>query len=136
MTIDYEFLYEFSKNVLKLDKSIRWLGIANKFGVLLNVEYREGLKSLLTEEENEEYASTTIARHKTRMKFESQIGKLTYAFGRYQRLNRATIPINVDYYLLISLDVEEKKFDEIIMEKIIPLIELEKHRFTVVQDTK
>ena len=74
--IDYEFLYAFSKGVLNLHKSIRWIGIANRFGVLLNAEYREGLKPILTEEENEEYASSTITRQKTRIKFEPQIGKL------------------------------------------------------------
>jgi hypothetical protein len=45
------------------------MGIANNFGVLLNVEHREGLIPVLTEEENEEYASNTITRHKTRKKF-------------------------------------------------------------------
>ena len=55
MSINYEFLYAFSKELLKLDKTITWIGIANNFGVLLNVEHREELLPLLTEEENEEY---------------------------------------------------------------------------------
>jgi hypothetical protein len=127
--VDYEFLYAFSKEVLMLDKSIRWVGITNKFGVLVNAENREGLIPLLTEEENEDYASLTVTRHKTRTKFEPRIGKLIYAAGRYQKLNRATIPINENYYLLISLEVELKNFDDIIMEKVIPLVEKEKGRF-------
>src|ERR687889_636252 len=97
MSIDYEFLYAFTKDLLKVDKTITWIGIANNFGVLLNVEYRRGLIPLLTEEENEEYASSTITRHKTRIKFESKIGKLIYALGRYQKLNRVTIPIKEKY---------------------------------------
>ena len=127
--VDYEFLYAFSKEVLMLDKSIRWVGITNKFGVLVNAENREGLIPLLTEEENEDYASLTVTRHKTRTKFEPKMGKLIYAAGRYQKLNRATIPINENYYLLISLEVELKNFDDIIMEKVIPLVEKEKGRF-------
>jgi hypothetical protein len=129
MSINYEFLYAFSKELLKLDKTITWIGIANNFGVLLNVEYREELIPLLTEEENEEYASSTITRHKTRIKFESRIGKLICALGRYQKLNRVTIPINENYYLLIALDTEVRDFDSTIMEKIIPLIKKEKHNF-------
>jgi hypothetical protein len=129
MNIDYEFLYAFSKDLLKLDKAIRWIGIANNFGILLNIEHREGLIPLLTEEEEEEYASSTITRHKTRIKFQSKIGKLIYALGRYQKLNRVTIPINENYYLLIALDVEVKDFDSIIIEKIIPLIKKEMHNF-------
>ena len=129
MSINYEFLYAFSKDLLNLDRTIRWMGIANNFGVLLNVEQREGLIPVLTEEENEEYASNTITRHKTRKKFESKIGKLIYALAKYQKLNRVTIPINENYYLLIALDAEVKDFDSIIMEKIIPLIKKEKHNF-------
>jgi hypothetical protein len=105
------------------------VGITNKFGVLVNAENREGLIPLLTEEENEDYASLTVTRHKTRTKFEPKMGKLIYAAGRYQKLNRATIPINENYYLLISLEVELKNFDDIIMEKVIPLVEKEKGRF-------
>jgi hypothetical protein len=127
--IDYEFIYSFTKQVLKLDASIRWIGIANRFGVLLNAEYREGLKPLMTEEENEEYASLTVTRQKTRIKFESKIGPLIYAFGRYERLNRATLQINENYYLLVALEVEAKNYDELIMEKLVPLVKKEKHRF-------
>lgn len=127
--IDYEFIYSFTKQVLMLDASIRWIGIANKFGVLLNAEYREGIKPLMTEEENEEYASLTVTRQKTRIKFESKIGPLIYAFGRYERLNRATLQINENYYLLVALEVEAKNYDELIMEKLVPLVKKEKHRF-------
>lgn len=132
--IDYEFLYAFSKEVLNLDKYIRWIGIANKFGVLLNAEHREGLKPLLTEEENEDYASLTVTRHKTRTKFEPKVGKLIYAAGRYEKLNRVTIPINDNYYLLVALDVELKNFEEVIMEKVIPLVENKKNKFITKDD--
>jgi hypothetical protein len=54
---------------------------------------------------------------------------LLYAFGRYQKLNRATIPINESYYLLLTLDVVQKDFNAIIMDKVIPLVEKEKSRF-------
>ena len=56
-TIDYEFLYAFTKEILNEEKTIRWVGITNKFGVLLNVEHKDGVRLLLTEEENEEYAA-------------------------------------------------------------------------------
>ena len=134
--IDYEFLYAFSKDILNLDKTIRWVGISNKLGVLLNVEQREGLIPFMSEEENEEYAANAIARYKSRIKFESKIGKLLYAFGRYQKLNRATIPINDNFYLLIALDVQTKDFDKIIMEKIIPHMEKEKHKFVSDDDIR
>ncbi|HYJ01691.1 MAG TPA: hypothetical protein VEW92_05710 [Nitrososphaeraceae archaeon] len=127
--IPYEFIYSFTSNTLHLDKSIRWVGLTNREGLILNEKYRDDLHPLLTEEENEEYASNAISRQKTRSKFEEKIGKLIYAFGKYEKLNRATIPINGNYFLLLSIDSDELKFDKIIMDKVLPLINETKEKF-------
>jgi hypothetical protein len=127
--IDDKFLYRFNKDVLNLDPSIRWVGISDNTGILLNVVYKEGVTLLLSDEENEEYASNAIKRHKTRITFESKMGKMNYAVGRYEKLIRATIPIDSNYYLLITLDVEAKDYDNIIIENVIPFVEKEKERF-------
>ncbi len=135
MGIDYEFLNSFCKGVLAKGKSIRWVAMVNKNGVILTQKSREGVKLLLTEEENEQYAASAIARQKTRGKFEPKIGKMVYAFGRYDKLHRATIPINENYYLLITFDVEEKSFDSIIMERVVTMIAENKSRFVTMDDS-
>lgn len=135
MGIDYELLNSFCKGVLAKAKSIRWVAMVNKNGVILTQKSREGVKLLLTEEENEQYAASAIARQKTRGKFEPKIGKMIYAFGRYDRLYRATIPINENYYLLITFDVEEKNFDSIIMDRVVSMIAENKSRFVTMDDS-
>jgi hypothetical protein len=127
--IEYDLLYEFSKKILNLDPSVRWMGIANKFGVLMNAEHREGLEQLMTDEENEEYAALTVTRHKTRIKFQPKIGDLKYAVGKYEKLIRATIRINEDYFLLLTLDVDAKDYDSILVDKVIPLVKERKNEF-------
>jgi hypothetical protein len=97
------------------------VGITNRDGIQIAEKYREGLKPFLTKEENEEYASYTIERHKKRLKFEPKLGELDYASVKYENVNRAIIPINKNYYLLIAIDKEENDVDKIIMEKVIPL---------------
>jgi hypothetical protein len=129
LEIDYELLDSLCEDVLAKHSSIRWTGVVNRNGVILTQKAREEVKLLLTEEENEEYAASAIARQKTRGKFEPKIGKMLYAFGRYERLHRATIPINENYYLLITLDVQEKNFDSIIVDRIVPSIAERKSRF-------
>ena len=126
MDNDNKFQNTLIKKILNSHKSIRWVGIIDKNGIIINEKYREGLKPLLTKEENQESAINTITRHKTRKKYEAKIGKLTYTFGRYENLSRSTIPINENYYLLLTIDFEENNFDKIIMEKIVPLIKKEK----------
>jgi hypothetical protein len=129
LEIDYEFLNSLCDGVLAKHRAIRWTGIVNRNGVILTQKTRQGVKLLLTEEENEEYAASAIARQKTRGKFEPKIGRMVYAFGRYERLHRATIPINENYYLLVTLDVEEKNFDSIIIDSILPAIAESRSRF-------
>jgi hypothetical protein len=129
LKIDYELLNSVCDDVIAKHSSIRWAGIANRNGVILAQKARKGAKLLLSDEENEEYAATAIARQKTRGKFEPQIGKMVYSFGRYELLHRATIPINSSYFLLITLDVEEKNFDSIIMDTILPVISESRDRF-------
>ncbi|HTH21828.1 MAG TPA: hypothetical protein VL854_06390 [Nitrososphaeraceae archaeon] len=134
MPVDYEFLYSFSEQLLRFEKSIRWIGIVNKYGVLLNVEYRNNLTPFMTEEENEEYAANAVKRYKTRLKFQTKIGTLNYAFGRYEKISRVTIPINQDYYLLLTLDADEKNYDDLIMNKINPFINKYKEKFILEEE--
>lgn len=127
--IEYDFLYEFSKTMLNLDPSVRWMGIASKFGILVNAEHREGLEQLMTDEENEEYAALTVTRHKTRLKFQPKIGDLIYAVGKYEKIIRVTIKINEDYFLLLTLDIDAKDYDSILVEKVIPLVRERRNEF-------
>ena len=65
-----KFLYAFTKSILNSDRSIRWVGITDQNGIIINERYRERLKLMLTIEETHEFAINTITRHKTRLKFE------------------------------------------------------------------
>ena len=124
-----KFLFTFTKNILNFDNSIRWVGITDQNGDIINERDREGLKPFLTIDENHQWATRTITRHKTRFQFESKMGKLTYLFRRYSRMSRCLIPINENYYLIFTMDFDQYDFDKIIMEKIIPLIKQEKKKF-------
>jgi muramidase (phage lysozyme) len=124
-----KFFYAFTLNILNADRSIRWVAITDQEGIILSEQNRrEEHESHLTKEENQESAINTIIRQKTRTKFEPKIGKLSYALGRYQKLSRCLIPINENYYLILSMDFDRYDFDKIITEKIIPLI---KEKFVI-----
>ncbi|HEY5737400.1 MAG TPA: hypothetical protein VIS28_03900 [Nitrososphaeraceae archaeon] len=124
-----KFLYAFTQSILNIDRSIRWVGITDQNGIIINERYREGLKLMLTIEENHDFAINTINRHKTRLKFEPKMGELTYTFRRYRRMSRCLIPISNYYYLILTLDFDQYDFDKIITEKIIPIIKQEKEKF-------
>jgi hypothetical protein len=121
MISDNDFPEILENELLSLSKSIRWIGITNEDGIQISEKYREGLKPFLTKEENEDYASHTMDRHRKRLKFEPKLGELEYALVKYENVNRAIIPINKEYYLLVAIDIEENDVDKIIMEKVIPI---------------
>jgi hypothetical protein len=111
-----------SKEILKINSSLRWIAIANSNGALLNIARRDGLEPLMTRQENQEYALNAITRHKSRLKFEDKLGRLVYSLGKYEKLVRIVTPINNKYYILLTVDVEEPHIDSLMREQIIPKI--------------
>ncbi len=111
-----------SKEILKINSSLRWIAIANSSGTLLNIARRDGLEPLMTRQENQEYALNAITRHKSRLKFEDKLGRLVYSLGKYEKLVRIVTPINNKYYVLLTVDVDEPHIDSLMRGQIIPKI--------------
>jgi hypothetical protein len=127
LKLEQQLFQKFCDQVISLDSSIRFAGIADEDGKILAVSERKGLKPLLTPEERAQYAITAATRQYTRLRWEYLLGKIYYASSHYASLIRATIPITNDnsklsYVLLLSFDVGTENFHEIIMKKIIPLV--------------
>jgi len=111
-----------SKEILKINSSLRWIAIADSNGTLLNIARRDGLEPLMTRQENQEYTLNAITRHKSRLKFEDKLGRLVYSLGKYEKLVRIVTPVNNKYYVLLTVDVEEPHIDSLMREQIIPKI--------------
>jgi hypothetical protein len=114
---------DFCNQILDLDETIRFAGIADMQGKIATQSYREGMTPLLTKEESELSALQSIIRMGTRQTLEEKIGKTIYAFALYEKIKRATIPIydNSDSILMVSFD-KEAEHETIILKKILPLL--------------
>jgi hypothetical protein len=105
---DYSSLCSEIRN---MNKSIRFVGLANSLGTLLSTCYREGLTPLMTREETQHYALQAVLRAAIREDFISKLGRLKHSIGTYDRLIRATVPVTVEgnhiakFFLLLSFDV-------------------------------
>src|SRR5215210_6127726 len=86
-------LLRFCKYIIEKDSSIRFAGIANQMGNLIEAVYREGLQPLMDRQETEHYTIQTVLRASTRGTFENKIGKQRYAIAVYEKLIRARGPI-------------------------------------------
>ena len=114
------------KQILQLDKTIRFVGIASIEGKLVAQEYREGVQSFLTKEESELSVLQSIIRTGTRKVLEEKVGKTIYAFALYEKVKRATMPLGDSSILMTSFDIEANH-EDIILNKILPLVSKERY---------
>ena len=123
----YAYAKEICNQVLQLDKSIRFAGIANNMGTLIAYKLREGIVPLLNEEELQNSIMKAVLRMKTREDYESKLGDVIYTFTLYKRVKRASIPLDCPdlAVLTVSFDMAAGQ-DSIIMDKILPMLKQRK----------
>src|ERR671924_1112628 len=130
----YSYAKQICNQVLQLDKSIRFAGIANNMGTLIAYKLREGLVPLLNEEELENNIMKTVLRMKTREDYESKLGDVIYTFALYKRVKRATIPLDHPNLAVLTVSFDMAADHEgIIMDKILPLVRRERLLTTIVE---
>ncbi len=122
-SVPYAYAKQICNQVLELDISIRFAGIANNMGTLIAYKLRKGLVPLLDEGELENSIMKTVLRMKTREDYESKLGDVIYTFALYKRVKRASIPLDhPDFAVLtMSFDMAADQ-DSIIMDKILPIL--------------
>src|ERR687892_2204237 len=122
-SIHYAYAKEICNQVLQLDKSIRFAGIANNMGTLIAYKLRKGIVPMLNEEELQNNIMKTVLRMKTREDYESKLGDVIYTFALYKRVKKASIPLDHPdlAVLTLSFDMAADQ-DTIIMDKILPVL--------------
>ena len=109
--------------IQKVDRSIRYVGLANKMGTRIEDHYRNGLDPLLKEDELDLSALESALRMNLRCNIQHKLGKPLYSFTLYEKVKRVTIPIYDDDYqiLIISFDRDVEN-EYIILEKVLSLL--------------
>ena len=118
---------DFLGQVLALDASIRFAGLADSKGTKAYHKYREGLKPLLSPEETDKSMLQAVLRNDMRSTLEDKLGQCMYVIGMYKKVKRITIPMYPPVakergILMISLDLDSDR-DDIIAKKVLPFLE-------------
>lgn len=95
---------ELVNEILNINPQIRFVGIYRKGDYFTKV--REGLDSLLTDEETKESMRQAAIRMKTRELHAHKIGRTHYALAKYDKMSRITIPFGRDGLILITTEPE------------------------------
>ena len=126
-SVPYAYAKQICNQVLELDISIRFVGIANNMGTLIAYRLRKGLVPLLDEGELQNSIMKTVLRMKTREDYESKLGDVIYTFALYKRVKRASIPLDHRDLAILTLSFDmAADQDSIIMDKILPVLKQRK----------
>ena len=101
--MDYEKLCH---DVLDLDPKVRFVGICDNTGEIKNGGLREGLDSILTDEEIKKANLITLERWRLHNTLADRIGKARYAMEEYEKVKQITMPLEDEHLLLISTEVD------------------------------
>ena len=101
--MDYEKLCH---DVLDLDPKVRFVGICDNTGEIKNGGLREGVQSILTDEEIKKANLITLQRWRLHNTLADRIGKARYAMEEYEKVKQITMPLEDEHLLLISTEVD------------------------------
>lgn len=112
--------------IISLDESIRFAGIAGMMGKVVAQEFRKDLIPLLQNEEVENSVIKSVLRMRTREDYEEKLGRAIYTFTLYEKVKRASIPLeHRDYALLMVSFDKHASHEDIIINKIMPVMQRE-----------
>jgi hypothetical protein len=93
-------------DVLDLDAKVRFAGVCDNTGVIINGGLREGVASFLTNEEIKKANLITLERWRLHNTLADRIGKARYAMEEYEKVKQITMPLQDEHLLLISTEVD------------------------------
>ena len=95
-------------------------------GKVVAQELRKDVILLLQNEEVENSAIKSVLRMRTREDYEEKLGRAIYTFTLYEKVKRASIPLeHRDYALLMVSFDKQASHEDIILKKILPVMQRE-----------
>lgn len=117
--IESNSMMNLCKQILNLDKNIRFVGISNSVGDIITAKYGESVTPLLSGIEAEMSIFQSITRIDSVQAMKDKLGKIIYVAEVFENVKRATIILDSDCFLLVSFNASADH-DSIIMNKIAP----------------
>ena len=105
---DIEFDMDYQKlcnDILNLDPKVRFVGVCDNTGVIKNGGLRDGIKSILTDDEIKKSNLISLERWRLHNRLADRIGKARYAMEEYEKVKQITMPLEDEHLLLISTEV-------------------------------
>ena len=89
---------------MNADQMIRFTAVLNRNGEKISGGHRPNLTPLLTEDEQKMELYHAGQRWETRNYMDHKMGKAKYSMTEYDKIKRATFPLDERHILLVSMD--------------------------------
>jgi len=99
--MDFKHLLD---KIIKSDQKIRFALIFDKLGKIIEKDHRPGFSPILSENETENLVREASSSWNLRKEYAPKLGKGQYTFTVYDNLGRVTMPVDENYFILVSHD--------------------------------
>jgi hypothetical protein len=98
--------------IIKLDRNIRFVGIVNNKGEVIEGGFQEGVEPLLEESEEQEMYVNSLSNMALLQNFSDRLGKVKYSLTEYQKIALMTFPLDSGI-LCLSVYVKDTNVDKL-----------------------
>ena len=101
IVVIYDIMCE---KIMKLDETLRFVGVYTNKGEMACSQMRKNTSSMLTPEQIKMSIHYARLRHETREHLATNIGKEEFSMTKYEKVIRFTIPFEKNSLILLSAD--------------------------------
>jgi hypothetical protein len=98
--------------IIKLDRNIRFVGIVNNKGEVIEGGFQEGVEPLLEETEEQEMYVNSLSNMALLQNFSNRLGKVKYSLTEHQKIALMTFPLDCGI-LCLSVYVKDTNVDKL-----------------------
>ena len=108
-------------DIFGLSQHIRFVGIITRMGKLVAGGMRQGMQSMEHREDSSKLYLEFALRNEMRKDFDAEFGRTIYSFSERERIKVASLPLQDNHLLSVSIGKQEAHHDKLI-ENIVKII--------------
>ena len=115
------FARDICNEIFSIDKNIRFVGIVNKEGEVIEGGFRKGIEPLLDQNEEQDMYLQSLSNISFFQSFSEKFGPVDYLLIRQKKITMITIPYKVD---ILCISVSSQSDIDVIRDETIKIVSL------------
>ena len=116
-----QFTKDICNKIFAIDKNIRFVGIVNKEGEVIEGGFRKGIEPLLDQNEEQDMYLQSLSNISFFQSFSEKFGPVDYLLIRQKKITMITIPYKVD---ILCISVSSQSDIDAIRDETIKIVSL------------